>query len=202
MGLLVVSGEFACAVAEDQTALRSLAFDTFGVLGGELVLRLGVVGLVPHADDDVAVPAVLVDRLGPLRLLLSEVVSVAGLEVAVGIVPQFYVDWFLPLDFDDSQWLLVVMRLCFRQICGDLLRESELEMRTLEIQHSFLVYCLLGAVFVAELRLGLGMELSAVSAEANVGAIMPSLRGSGLNGLSIVGCCVGSDEVSLIITQD
>lgn len=78
-----------------------------------MVLGLGVVGFIAHANDDVAVPAVLADRLSPLCFLLSEVVAIAGLEVVVGIMSQLYVDWFLALDLNGSQWLLVVMCLCF-----------------------------------------------------------------------------------------
>lgn len=81
-------------------------------------------------------------------------------------------------------------------------RESELEMRTLEVLHSFLVYCLLRAVFMAELCLGLRVELSAISAEADVRPIMSSFSGSGLDRLSIMRCCIGGEKVTLIIPKD
>lgn len=166
-----------------------------------MILGFGVVGLLTHTYDNVTVSAVLTNWLCLLCFLFCEVVSITRLEVVVRIVSQLDVDWFLALNLDGSQWLLVVMRLRLGEIGGDLLRESELEVRTLEIQHSVLVYCLLCAVFMTELRLGLRVELSAIGTEADVRPIVSSFTGIGLNRFSIMRCCIGGEKVTLIITQ-
>ena len=83
MGLLILGGKVASAIAENQTAFCALTLHSFYIFGKKLLLCFSLICVGTHADDHVAVPSVFIEYFSFFAFFLSEMLAVTGSKVIV-----------------------------------------------------------------------------------------------------------------------